>query len=239
MNGNLEKAKRKLSEAEKVLGELQNERKYIAGKIANNLNNSGVEVDIDPNTGNISLRMDESFYFTTDSAELKASAKQKLGKIIPVYANTLLSDPQIAERIDKIAITGYASPRYKSQPMDPLVYNKEAYNYNLELSMDRSRTITEYIFGEDIPNYKFKDRLRTLVNVSGQGYMNAVPLTNPSICKVSSRNKSCGCGRFDCFKSRRVEIQFILKDQNSSRGGFKALAEKLKEKKEGDQNVGH
>jgi len=183
--------------------------------------------------------MDESFYFTTDSAELKTSAKQKLSKIIPVYADTLLSDPQIAQRIDKIAITGYASPRYNSQPMDPLVYNKEAYNYNLALSMDRSRTITEFIFGQEIRNYKFKDRLRTLVNVSGQGYMNAVPLANPSICKVGSRNKSCGCGRFDCFKSRRVEIQFLLKDQNSSQGSFKALAEKLEKQKKGEEDVGH
>ena len=131
---------------------------------------------MNPETGNISLRMDESFYFTNDSAELKKVAKDKLAKIIPVYADTLLSDPQIANRIDKIAITGYASPRYKGKPMDPLVYNEEAYNYNLLLSMDRARTITEYVFGNEIPSYRFKDKLRTLVNVSGQGYMNAVKL---------------------------------------------------------------
>ena len=100
--------------------------------------------------------MDESFYFTNDSAELKKVAKDKLAKIIPVYADTLLSDPQIANRIDKIAITGYASPRYKGKPMDPLVYNEEAYNYNLLLSMDRARTITEYVFGNEIPSYSIR-----------------------------------------------------------------------------------
>jgi hypothetical protein len=54
-----------------------------------------------------------------------------------------------------------------------------------------------------------------------------------------ARNKSCGCGRFDCFKSRRVEIQFLLKDQNSSQGSFKALAEKLEKQKKGEEDVGH
>ena len=58
--------------------------------------------------------MDESFYFATEIAELKTSAKQKLSKIIPVY-DTLLSDPQIAQRIDKIAITAMPVRGKKSQ----------------------------------------------------------------------------------------------------------------------------
>jgi hypothetical protein len=36
-----------------------------------------------------------------------------------------------------------------------------------------------------------------------------------------------------------VEIQFLLKDQNSSQGSFKALAEKLEKQKKGEEDVGH
>ena len=69
--------------------------------------------------------------------------------------------------------------------------------------------------------------------------MNAVPLANPSICKVGSRNKSCGCGRFDCFQIRRVEIQFLPKIKTVLKGSFKALAEKLEKQKKGEEDVGH
>ena len=44
-----------------------------------------------------------------------------------------------------------ASPKYKRVFVDPVVTVGEAYDYNLELSMNRARQIVTYLFGEEFP----------------------------------------------------------------------------------------
>jgi chromosome segregation ATPase len=230
-----------LQEARKAVQEIDSERKRIAGSIANNLRASGVEVDINPETGNITLRMDDSFYFKNNSYELRDEAKQKISRIMPVYAQSLLGTPRIANRIEKILVTGYASPKFNKTYVDPAQAVGEPYEYNLDLSLNRAREIVAYMFGTEISQYPYKDQMRGMVNVAGMGLMEAMPLEKDSIClrdpKAGARLEECTCGPYDCKRSRRVEIQFVLRNQKDTERQLQKISDKLNER--GATHVSH
>ena len=223
-----------LADARKAVQEIDNERKRIAGTVAQNLKASGVEVDINPETGNITLRMDEAFYFKNASYQLRDEAKLKISQIVPIYAKSLLENPKIAQRIENILVTGYASPKFKKEYVDPSTVAGEAYDYNLELSVNRAREIVTYMFGQEIKDFPYKDKMRHLVSVSGTGMMNAILLDNESVCskdpEAQSKFEECTCGPFDCKKSRRVELQFVLKNQKDTDRQLQKITDKLIEK---------
>ena len=152
----IQKVANTLQGAQKAVKQIANERKDIAQIIASNLRASGIEVDIDPETGNITLRMDESFYFRNDSYELSERAQEKLSRIMPIYAKSLLGNPIIAKRIDGITITGFASPKYFRKFVDPYKTKGEAYEYNLELSVNRAKQIVEFMAGDKIKEFPYK-----------------------------------------------------------------------------------
>lgn len=230
-----------LADARKAVRDIDNERKRIASNIANNLKASGVAVDVNPETGNITLRMDESFYFKNASFQLRDEAKQKIAQIMPIYAKTLLENPKIAQRIESILVTGYASPKFKKEYVDPASVSGEAYDYNLELSVNRAREIVAYMFGQEIEDYTFKDKMRNLVSVSGVGMMKAIPLESDSFCskdpQASVKFEECTCGPYDCKRSRRVELQFVLKNQKDTDLQLQKISDKLIEKEK--SNVAH
>ncbi|RZA25094.1 MAG: hypothetical protein EOP10_07890 [Proteobacteria bacterium] len=230
-----------LQDARKAVQDIDNERKHIASNIANNLKQSGVEVEVNPETGNITLRMDESFYFKNASYELREEAKEKLSKLIPVYAQSLLGTSKIANRIEKILVTGYASPSFNKTFVDPSTAVGEPYEYNLDLSVNRAKEIVAFMFGSQISSYEFKDRMRAMVSVSGMGLMGAIPLEKTSMCGKEtgslSKAEDCSCGPFDCKKSRRVEIQFVLKNQKDTERQLQKISDKLNE--QGVKNVSH
>lgn len=237
----LNDASANINAARQVVSDVDNERKKIAEGLIKNLKASGVDVDINPETGNITLRMDESFYFQNASFELREEAKQKIAKILPVYASSLLGTPQIAKRIESIHVTGYASPKFKKEYIDPSNAEGEAYDYNLELSVSRAREIVMYMLGGEIPAYPYRDQMRKMVNVSGMGLMKSIPHESDSIClkdpDAAKKLEECSCGPFDCKKSRRVEIQFVLKNQKDTDRQLQKISEKLKFA--GAENVRH
>ncbi len=240
-NDRLNGASSSLNAARQVVNDIDNERKKIAEGLSKNLKDSGIDVDINPETGNITLRMDESFYFQNASYELREEAKQKIAKILPIYASSLLGNPQIAKRIESIHVTGYASPKFKKEFVDPTRAEGEAYEYNLELSVSRAREIVTYMLGTQIPAYPFKEQMRKMVHVSGMGLMKSIPHDPASQCLKDStaalKFEECGCGPFDCKKSRRVEIQFVLKNQKDTDRQLQKISEKLKFA--GAENVSH
>jgi len=230
-----------LKDARKAVQDIDNERKRIASSIATNLKASGVEVDVNPETGNITLKMDESFYFKNASFELREEAKEKIGKLIPVYAKSLLGTPKIADRIERIFVTGFASPQFNRSYVDPTQASGEPYEYNLNLSVNRAKEIVAYMFGEQIPAYEFKDRMRSMVSVSGMGFMGSIPLEKNSVChtdpKALVKFEECICGPYDCKRSRRVEIEFVLKNQKDTERQLQKISDKLKD--QGVNNVSH
>lgn len=230
----LDAVARTLAEARKAVQDVDNERKRIATNIVNNLKSSGVAVDINPETGNITLRMDESFYFTNASYQLRDEAKAKIAQIMPIYAKSLLENPKIAQRIESILVTGYASPKFNKEYIDPATASGEAYDYNLDLSVNRAREIVSFMFSSEIKDYSFKDKMRSMVSLSGIGMMKAIPLESDSVCSkdphAAQKFEECTCGPYDCKKSRRVELQFVLKNQKDADRQLQKISDKLIEK---------
>jgi len=209
----LKQTKKSLKVKSSSIMVLQNQLKEIKGgdrtladNIAQKMQNAGIEVFIDPQSGMLVLRLDDSFLFKRNSYELTDPAKVKIKDIIPKYAESLFADEKNRSRVSSVSITGYASPRYKKQYVDPLIYDVESYNYNLDLSYKRAQEVAKYIFGEQIGGFRFKDLLRMKAQVAGKSHM--LPI---KALKVKSENEQKLCGEYDCSKSRRVEISFLLK----------------------------
>ncbi len=209
----LEKAKQQLDNREQSIAALneelkkiQNNDKILANRIGKDMQDAGIELFVDPQSGMLILRLDNSFLFKRNSSELTEMAKSKVKEILPKYANSLFSDRKTRARISTVSITGYASPRFKGKYVDPFVFESESYNYNLELSYRRAQEVASYIFGNEIGDFPHKQTLRTKAQVSGKGYMS--PIKAESENSVEDKAK---CGEYNCSKSRRVEISFLLK----------------------------
>lgn len=182
-------------------------RAHIGKKIAARLNAANLNVFVDPSTGAVILRMDNSFLFKINSAELSNGLKTTLKKVIPLYVDELFKDKDVSNKISHINIIGHASPRHRQKYVDPLGNNIRAYNFNLDLSSDRARSIVKYIFGNKFNPFNFQPQFRQKVQAIGKSFSEPV-LRRPSSVKSSKIN----CGIYDCKLSRRVEISFTLKD---------------------------
>ena len=210
----------KLSNVSGELHKIKTERKRIARRITNKLYNNGIDALLDPTTGVITMRLDDIFTFTNASYELSREAREKIRRIIPVYAESLFEDGWTKSRIAAVTVTGFASPRYRKKYIDPNSDDMEAYDYNMELSLKRAKKISQYIFSDNIGSYPYKKYLRSITQVAGKGYSQPVPrvATTMDVEKETER-----CGKFDCERSRRVEINFLLKDQYLSNDQMKAV----------------
>ncbi|MFT6604289.1 MAG: chemotaxis protein MotB [Bacteriovoracaceae bacterium] len=201
-------AVKKAKESGRKIASVQNSlRAHIGKNIASRLKAANLDVFVDPNTGAVILRMDNSFLFKINSAELSEGLKSTLRKVIPLYVDELFKDSDVSNKISHINIIGHASPRHRQKYVDPLGNNIRAYNYNLDLSSDRARSIVKYIFGNQFDPFNFQPQFRQKVQAIGKSFSEPV-LRKPS--SVSSSKSDCG--KYDCKLSRRVEISFTLKD---------------------------
>ena len=107
--------------------------------------------------------------------------------------------------IEHVNVIGHASPRYKRKFVDPNGKNSKAYNYNLDLSTSRAKSIVKYIFSKEFGAFPHKSILRDKISVVGKSYSSPIKKKNGS-------PKDSTCGAYDCRLSRRVEIKFTLKD---------------------------
>jgi len=198
--------KNKLTNTKYALNKAASRKLNIMQKILANLKANGVDVEADLQRGVITLRMDDIFNFGNNSYQLNHSARAKLKKIIPIYAEALLGEKDSAEHIAGVTITGFASPRFRRVFVDPIATDYDAYNYNLNLSVKRAEQIAKYIFSNQIGDYNHKTPLREITSVSGKSYMDPVKIDRQVTVET--------CGPYDCARSRRVEINFILKDNS-------------------------
>ncbi len=187
-----------------------NLRKKLAKQIHQKLGHAklGLGITTDPETGNITFLMDDSFLFTNNSYELTDGVKETLKAIIPIYSKVLFEDPQVSDAVMSVNIIGHASPTFRHTYVDPKSSDPEAYSYNLSLSSNRSSEIAVYILGPDFTEFPNRLSLRNKIKTIGKSYSLPVlrsPSSEPSTGKQD-------CGEYDCYQSRRVEINFTLKD---------------------------
>ncbi|KKY02308.1 membrane protein [Paraclostridium benzoelyticum] len=151
--------------------------------IASNVNNSvkqtlkenGIPIEIDKESGEVTFG--ETALFDTDSDQLKPEAKEILKVFVPKYAETIYKD--YGDYISKIIVEGHTD-------------DVGTYIYNLDLSQRRAFSVVNFIVGDEIGDYKYKDKLTE--DIIAVGRSKAEPIKNND----DSVNRN---------KSRRVEIK--------------------------------
>jgi outer membrane protein OmpA-like peptidoglycan-associated protein len=209
-NKDLSGQKEKLSSDLQKMKEIANARKKLVNDMKDNLAKSGLKADVDDKTGDVIIHFGEE-YFDTGKANLKPGMEAVLKKLMPAYSKTLFADPKTAEKISSVEIIGYASPTYKGKYVNPVSLeadNKEAVNYNLDLSYYRARSIFDYIFDTSKMQYDNQSKLLPMVKVTGRSFL----AEGEEKRDISSMSHKEYCEKFDCKKSQRVVIKFNLEN---------------------------
>ena len=116
----------------------------------------GKKINIDKNSG--SLRLSSNILFDKSSAILKDGAKAELKSSFIDYVNTLISNKNIADHLDKIIIEGHTD-------------SDGGYLYNLGLSQKRAYAVMNYLLTLD---YIKKHNIKTKLVASGRSYLDPI-----------------------------------------------------------------
>lgn len=226
-----EGVKRKLASAEKQYGEsintlqktnqtLQrdlnasvnklNAQRRLAQQIKANLMAAGIDAEVDPKTGDMSISFGDE-YFDTGSATLKPGMIDVVRRTLPVYARSLFENQEIARKIETVEIIGFASPTFKGRVIDPqsmAAEDQTAIKYNLDLAYRRARSIFEYAYDPKKMSFERQRDLRTLSKVSSRSFFSVErqPAFNGRVSEADY------CAKFNCQKHQIVLIRFNLKE---------------------------
>ncbi|SMF36510.1 hypothetical protein [Pseudobacteriovorax antillogorgiicola] len=187
-----------------------NRRKEVAKKIAESFRNSGLDVSVNPDNGDLILNFGQE-YFDTGKYFIKSGMTEVLNQAVPIYAKSLFEDTSISKFINSVEIVGFASPTYKNRVVDPNSLDprdRTAINYNLDLSYKRARAIFKHIFNTNRMNFDYQQRLLPLVKVTGRSFFTQEIQGGVD----SNMDMKSFCKKYDCKKSQNVIIRFNLKD---------------------------
>lgn len=147
------------------------QKNIVIGTLQGQLKANNVAVKVNEETGDVSIQ--DKILFDEGSAELTPKGKAFLQKFIPVYSQVIFSQPAIENQITRVVIEGHTS-------------SKGTYEQNLELSLQRSLSVSKYIFSKDL-NFKTKPRLSKKILASGRGEIESQPIDNSADRKVVFR----------------------------------------------------
>ena len=213
-------AEGKAAAAEGKVGALQGElaraqenlnaKKKLAEQIMRSFAAKGVKADVDGRTGDVMLEFGDQ-YFDTGRAELKPKMRSVLEKAMPAYSASLFDDQKVASKIQAVEIVGFASPTYKGKFINPKSLDpsdRQAVNFNLDLSYNRARSIFNYVFDKNKMSFKYQKQLLPLVKVTGRSFLSNDDERQPA----GAGSAEEFCRKNDCAKLQRVIIKFQLKD---------------------------
>ncbi len=140
-------------EKQRLLDQVKEQRRIIIGTLINELQGNNINVTVNPETGDISIR--ENILFDLASAELKPEGRQFLRQFIPVYSGVVFTNPTIESEVSRVVIEGHTS-------------SSGDYKSNLELSLLRSLSVSQYIFSQDF-DFPTKEEFSQKVLLSGRG----------------------------------------------------------------------
>lgn len=180
-------------------------RKSVAKEIKKAFDKKGIKAEINMDSGEVYLDFGQN-YFDNDSAQLKNAMKNIIEEAVPLYAQSLLGDPKIADKVSNVEIIGFASPTYKGRFVDPNSddpEDQEALKYNMDLSYRRAKSIFNYIVDDRKMDFPQQKNLRPLLKVSGRSFLETAKVNRnvatQDFCKVN-----------DCKKAQRVVIRFSM-----------------------------
>ncbi len=165
----------------------------VSQKINSELQKANIKADIDKMSGD--LKISDVELFELNSYVLSDNGKRLLDKLAPIYIDSIFADKELAEQIQYIVVQGHTD----SQMFAGVTSKDEQFLRNMDLSLKRANSVTEYMFKTHY-NKAYADKLRKIVVVEGKSYNEPV-LVN---------------GKEDYNKSRRVELKLKVKDWNVS-----------------------
>lgn len=166
----------------------QSAQTEMAEKLAKELVNNKIDVNIDKMSGQVEISDLE--LFDIGSAKLSAKGKAYLDKFFPIYIDTIFSNPEVSDKVENLIIEGHTD----SQMFKGLNSADEQYTKNLELSSMRATEVANYVFKTNY-NKKYSKKLHKVLIVEGKSNTEPI-LTN---------------GKEDFNKSRRVELEIRMK----------------------------
>ncbi|OKH32429.1 chemotaxis protein MotB [Calothrix sp. HK-06] len=115
------------------LAERDEPKRIVIGNVVEAMQSKNIDVKVNQENGDISIR--ESILFDKGSAELKPQGKAFLRSFIPVYSEVILSKPEFDKEVSRVVIEGHTS-------------SAGDYKDNMQLSLQRSASVTRFIFYE-------------------------------------------------------------------------------------------
>lgn len=171
--------------------EEQQVKSEVAKDLAKELNAKNVDAQIDLLTGNVKLS--DLQLFELGSYELSDDGKTFLNKFIPIYLNAVFENPKIADKVENIVIQGHTD----SQTFAGIDSKDIQFIKNMELSTKRANEVAKYVFYTPY-NKAYSPKLHKMLQVVGKSYSEPVIVN----------------GKEDYNKSRRVELELVVKSSN-------------------------
>lgn len=144
------------------------------------------KISIDIDTSTGSIKIDEKLLFSTNESKLKPEGKEYLKKFIPIYVKLIILDDNIKKEISQVIIEGHTD-------------DVGSYIFNMELSQRRAFEVLKYIYTE-MDEFEGKEEFEKYVTANGKSKIDLI------------KDKY---GNIDRDKSRRVEIKFKLKEEET------------------------
>jgi len=160
-----------LFSAESITGSVEKDlAKNVEESVKQTLQASGLPVSLDEATGQVTFG--EQTMFDIDSSILKPEAKDMLKIFIPKYVETIYKD--YGDNISKIVIKGHTD-------------DVGSYLYNLDLSQRRAFSVVEFIVGNEIGDYKYKDKVLKDIEAIGRSEAELITNSDGSVNRDASR----------------------------------------------------
>ncbi|RAI10451.1 MAG: hypothetical protein DKM23_06855 [Candidatus Melainabacteria bacterium] len=163
----------------------------VAKDLAQELNAKNINAQIDLSTG--AVKLSDLQLFELGSYQLSEDGKAFLNKFIPIYLNAVYSNPKIADKVVNIVIQGHTD----SQSFAGVSSKDLQFVKNMELSTQRANEVAKYIFYTPY-NKAYSSKLHKMLIVEGKSFSQPVIVN----------------GKEDYNKSRRVELQLVVKNSN-------------------------
>lgn len=169
----------------------QHLKSEVAKDLAQELNSKNIYAQVDLSSGIVKLS--DLQLFELGSYQLSNDGKAFLNKFIPIYLNAVYSNPKIADKVVNIVIQGHTD----SQSFAGVSSKDLQFIKNMELSTQRANEVAKYMFYTHY-NKAYSAKLHKMLVVEGKSFSQPV-LVN---------------GKEDYDKSRRVELQLVVKNSN-------------------------
>lgn len=169
----------------------QHLKSEVAKDLAQELNSKNIYAQVDLSSGIVKLS--DLQLFELGSYQLSNDGKAFLNKFIPIYLNAVYSNPKIADKVVNIVIQGHTD----SQSFAGVSSKDLQFIKNMELSTQRANEVAKYMFYTPY-NKAYSAKLHKMLVVEGKSFSQPV-LVN---------------GKEDYDKSRRVELQLVVKNSN-------------------------